>query len=83
MEENKAIGVISHYYSHIKVAVVKLTGAIKVGDKIKVKGHTTDFEQEITSMQKDHKSIDTAKKGEEIGLGVVDKVRDHDQVFKV
>ena len=53
------------------------------GDKIKLKGHTTDFEQEVKSMQKDHKSLDTAGKGDEIGLKVEDTVRGHDLVLKL
>ena len=77
----KEIGEVTHFYSHINVAVVKLSGKVKKGDKIKIKGHTTSLEQKIESMQMDHKDITGAKKGQEIGLKVKDRVREQDKVF--
>ena len=56
---------------------------MKVGDTIQVKGATTDFNQEIDSMQVDHNSVEEAKAGDAIGLKVKDKVREHDKVYKV
>lgn len=80
----KEIGIITHYFDHISVAVIKLTkGGVKVGDKIHIKGHTTDFEQSIKSMQVEHKDIKEAKKGHEIGLKVAEPVKEHDVVFKL
>ncbi len=76
------VGEITHYFSGIGVAVVKIVDEIKIGDKIHIKGTTTDFEQTIDSMQVDRKPIMVAKKGDEIGLKVVDKVRPGDEVFK-
>ena len=79
----KKIGTISHYYGQIGVVVVDLTGELKVGDKIRIKGAMTDIEQEIDSMQIDKKPVAQAKKGESIGLKVEDKVREGDVVYKL
>ena len=82
MGENE-IGKISTFFSHIGVAAIKLTGKLKVGDRIHVKGHTTDFEQLVDSMQINRKEVKEAKKGDEIGIKVVDRVRPNDAVFLV
>ena len=77
----KEIGKVSTYFSHVGVAAVKLSGKLKVGDKIHVLGHTTDFQQKVKSMQIENKSVNEAKKGDHIGIKVEEKVRPHDQVF--
>jgi putative protease len=77
------IGTVTHYFPHVQAAVVKLKAPLIVGDTIKIKGHTTDFTQPIISMQMDHAPITEAKKGMEIGLQVVSRVRQHDKVIKV
>ena len=82
-EDIKKIGVITHFFDHINVAAIKLEDTLKVGDKILIKGYTTNFEQEITSMQIENKNIETAKAGDEIGLKVKNKVRINDEVYKV
>lgn len=81
MEEK--IGDVTHYFGHIPAGIIKLTGTLKVGAKIHFKGATTDFEQEITSMQINHKDVKEAKAGDEIGVGVTDRVREGDEVFLV
>ncbi len=82
MEEE--IGRISHFFSKIGVGVVELTkGELKVGDTIHIKGHTTDLYQKVESMQVEHSPVQSAKKGDSIGLRVESQVRDHDLVFKV
>ena len=78
----KEVGEITHYYGHIQVAVVKVKETLNKGDKVNIKGHTTEFEQEIESMQIDHDEIETAKKGQEIGMKVKDIVRQGDKLFK-
>ncbi len=80
---DKEIGEVTHYFSNINVAVFKLKGNVKKGDKVKIVGHTTDFEQEITEMQVDHKSVDSAGKGDDVGVKVEDKVREGDKVYLV
>ena len=80
--EPKPIGVVTHYYSHLEVAIVKFSKTVEVGTKVRFKGATTDFEEAIKSMQFDHKAIEAAKKGQEIGIKVGDKVREGDEVFE-
>jgi len=80
--KQEVIGVITHYFPKVRAAVIKLKTPLAVGDTIKVKGHTTDFIQQITSMQMDHVPVDVAKKGQEIGLLVNSRVRQHDIVCK-
>lgn len=83
MPSKKMIGEITHYFDHIGVAVVKLSDKIKVGERILVEGHTTNFEQNIDSMQIEHKNVNEAKKGESVGLKVAEGVRAGDKVFRV
>jgi len=83
MAEEKEIGTVSSYFGNAEVAAIKLSDKLKVGDKIRIKGHTTDFEQEIKSMQIDRKDITEAKKGDHIGIKVPEKVRPNDKVFLV
>jgi len=76
------IGVITHYFPHVRAAVIKLKAPLSVGDTIKIKGHTTNFTQTIDSLQIDRAPINSAKKGQEIGLLVNSRVRQHDVVCK-
>ena len=82
-EKLQEIGKIAHFFSKINVAVVELTDTLSVGDRIRIQGPTTDFEQTVDSMQIEHANVKTAKKGESIGLKVKDKVREKDAVYKV
>lgn len=77
----KPVGEITHYYTKIGVAVVKVKNPISVGDKIEIKGATTDFKQSVNSMQIEHEKISKAKKGDVIGLKVKDRVRIGDLVY--
>jgi hypothetical protein len=78
----KPIGVITHYFPQVRAAVIKLKAPLIVGETIKIKGHTTDFKQTITSLQIDRVPIQSAKKGDEIGVLVDSRVRQHDAVYK-
>jgi translation elongation factor EF-1alpha len=82
LKEPKELGIVTHYFDHIGVAVVKLKAELKKGDKIHIKGHTTDFVQVVKSMQIEHDKIEKAAKGKEIGLKVDDAVREHDILVK-
>ena len=77
------IGTVSHYFNKIGVVVLKIEDELKVGDKIHFLGHTTDFEQVITSMEIDHKKVESVKPGDDFALKVRDKVRGGDQVYKI
>jgi hypothetical protein len=79
----KEIGVITHFYGNLNVAVVKLNSPLKKGDKIKITGHSTNLKQKVESMQIDHKAIDVANKDQEIGLKVEGNVKEKDLVFMV
>jgi len=76
------IGEVTHYFPKVRAAVIKLKAALTTGDVVKIKGHTTDFKQTVTSMQIDLVPIGQAKKGQEIGLLVDSRVRQHDIVYK-
>jgi len=81
--KEKIIGSITHYFPHVRAAVIKLKAPLSVGDTIKIKGHTTDFTQTISSLQIDRVPVVSAKVGQEIGLLVNSRVRQHDEVFKI
>jgi len=82
-QEGKLVGSITHYFPHVQAAVIKLKGPLAMGDTVKIKGHTTDLTQMITSMQIDRVDISNAKSGDEIGLQVSSRVRQNDKVYKV
>jgi len=82
-EEGKLIGKISHYFGNISVAVIDLSDVLKVGDTIRIVGGETDFNQEVSSMEVDHKKVDSAKKGDSVGFKVDQKVRDDYRVYKI
>ena len=81
--EQKPIGVVTHYYGHLGVAIVKFNREVKLGETVHFKGASTDFNQTINSMQYDHKDIEKAKKGQEVGIKVDEKVREGDEVFEI
>jgi len=83
MEEKKEeIGRVTHYYPKIGVAVVELKKPLKVGDKILIRGASTDFEQIVESMQIEHKDIKVAEAGKLIGLKTKQRVRENDIVYR-
>jgi len=81
--KENVIGIITHYFPHVQAAVIKLKAPLAVGETIKIKGHTTDFTQNITSLQIDRVPVNSGKVGQEIGLLVNSRVRQHDLVYKV
>lgn len=80
MEE---VGKVFTYFSKAGVAGVKLSGTLSVGDAIRIKGATTDFEQKVESMQIEHASVQKAESGASIGIKVKDRVRPNDVVYKI
>lgn len=79
----KEIGAVSSYFSHVSVAAIKLSGSLNIGDKIHIKGATTDIETEVKEIQIERKPVKKAKKGDHIGIKVPDKVRPNDKVYLV
>lgn len=82
-EQPQEIGKVTHYFTKIGVAVVELKASLSVGDKIRISGPTTDFEQTVESMQIEHENVKTAKAGQSIGLKVAEHVRETDTVYKI
>ena len=76
------VGHIIHFFSKISVAVLDLTAPLSVGDRILVKGPSTDFEQVVESMQIEHENIQRAEKGQSIGIKLVQHARERDVVYK-
>ncbi len=76
------IGRVSHFFSKISVAVVELMLPLSIGDRILIKGPSTNFEQTVESMQIEGKSIPRAESGQNIGLKVVQPAREKDVVYK-
>lgn len=77
------VGRVTHYFSRIGVAVVELKAPLKLGDKILIRGATTNFEQTVESMQVEHKPVQEAGPGQSVGIKVKDRVREKDIVYKV
>lgn len=81
-EEVVKVGNIAHFFSKISVAVVELTAPLVVGDRILIKGPTTDFEQAVESMQIEHENIEKAEAGQSIGMKMAQQVKERDVVYK-
>jgi len=77
------IGKVSDFFARPVVAAVELTGPLKMGDKIRIKGHTTDIELAVASMQIDNAAVQEAKAGDSVGIKVPERVRHGDMVYKV
>jgi putative protease len=77
------LGHVTHYYDKIGVAVLTLTDTLHVGDTVHVLGHSTDFKQQVTSLQVEHQPVQEAGPGQDVALKVVQRVHAHDAVFKI
>ena len=77
------VGRIAHYYSKASVAVVELSSPLNKGEKIVIRGSTTNIEQTVDSMEIEHKQIPNAKAGQSIGMKVAGHVRENDIVYRV
>jgi translation initiation factor IF-2 len=82
MSETK-VGTVTHWYGEINVAGIDVEDTIRVGDTIRIVGHTSDFTQTVDSMQIDHADVEEAKAGDAIGIKAADHARIHDEVFRV
>jgi putative protease len=81
-EQLLEVGRVVHFFGHISVAVVEVTGTISVGDKIAIKGPTTDIEQTVDSMEIEHAKVKQATAGQSIGMKVKSHVRENDTIYK-
>ena len=82
--KEQEIGYVSKYFGQIKVAAIEITaGKLSVGETIHIKGHTTDMNVDVGSIQIEHESVDSANKGDSIGLKVSGTARRKDKVFKL
>jgi translation elongation factor EF-1alpha len=82
-EELQEVGRVSHFFTKISVAVIELTATVSVGDRILIKGPTTNLEQTVDSMEIEHEKVQKAGAGQSIGLKVKDRVRETDVVYKI
>ncbi len=79
----EVIGKVSDFFARPVVAGIELTATLKMGDKIHIKGHTTDLELTVDSMQIDNVDVNEAKAGDAVGIKVSDRVRRGDTIYKV
>ena len=81
--EDERIGTVTHYFAEPGVGAIELQARLRVGDVVAFRGATTDFRQEIRSMELDHEQVDAAGAGSEIAVKVEDRVREGDEVHRV
>ena len=78
------VGVVANFYTRLGVAAISVTsGSIRKGDLLKFKGQTTDFTEEVTSMEIEKKAVQEAKAGDMVGVILKERVRKKDKVYKV
>lgn len=77
------IGHITHFYNRISVAVLSLTDLLELGDAIHILGHTTDFYQNVSSMEIEHKKVFSVGPGDEVAIKVIEPVRRGDAIYKI
>ncbi len=83
MAEEVEVGMVIQFFAKPSVAAIEITsGSLAIGDTLKIKGATTDFEQRIESMEIDRKPVPSASAGQSVGVKVKERVRPHDKVFK-
>ena len=77
-----AIGQVTHFFSHLSVAAVSLREPLTIGDRIHIRGHTTDLLQVVGSVEVEHAGVETAGPDDDVALKVDAHVRDHDLIFR-
>ncbi len=80
--EEQEIGVVDHFFGKISVGMIKLTGVLKVGDTIHIKGKHADFSQEVASMRIEFDNVTEAKEGDKVGIKVAQPIHANDKVYK-
>jgi putative protease len=79
----KRVGTVTHFFDHLSVAVLDLTETVRIGDTLHFLGHSSDFKQEVTSLQIEHKPVEEAKPGADVAIKVTQRVHPNDSVFKI
>ncbi|MEE8581163.1 MAG: hypothetical protein V3T33_06190 [Myxococcota bacterium] len=78
------LGSVTHYYSHVGAAIVQIdSGELRVGDTLHFRGRTTDFYQRVERLELEHQPIQRAVAGQDVGIQVSQRVREHDEVFRL
>ena len=77
------VGTVTHFFDHLSVAVLALTETVHVGDTLHFLGHSTDFKQEVTSLQIEHKAVDEAGPGADVAIKVAQRVHPNNSIFRV
>jgi len=77
------VGKVTHFFDKIGVAVIEVTKPLKVGEWVKISGHDSEFEQEVTSLQMEHEAVTKVKKGDSVGMKVDKPVKEGDVLYKV
>ncbi len=78
-----AVGLVTHYFPHVRAAAVSLTQPLRIGDRIHVVGRTTDVVMTVDRLQVDHADVREARAGDDVAVHVAERVREHDEVRKV
>lgn len=81
-EPGAPIGTVTHYFGHLSVAAINLTEPLSVGERIRIKGHTTDLVETVRSMEIDHRPVEKAMPGDDVAINVSEHVREHDQLYR-
>lgn len=81
-DHGQPIGTVTHYFNHLSVAAVRLTGQLHLGDRIHIAGGERDLEQTVDSMEVDHAKVTTAGPGDDVALKVDGRVHEHDRIYR-
>lgn len=81
-DPSEAIGTVTHYFGHLSVAAISLKAALAVGERCHIRGHTTDVEQPVDSMEIDHQRVERAGPGDDVAISVQGQVREGDLIFR-
>jgi putative protease len=81
-QPTEAIGIVTHWFGHLSVAAIRLSAPLTVGDRIHIRGHTTDLVESVSSMEIEHRKVDQAGPGGDVALAVEGHVHEHDLIFR-
>ena len=80
--EEEQVGKVTNFYVKISVAAIEVTaGVVRIGDELHFRGHTTDFQDTVASMEMENQPVDEARPGDEVGIKVKERVRENDRVY--